>query len=99
MFVKLYRYKIKSADLDKCKKNADDVWKIYSSNCKLEYKLLIKKKVLESEIIELGFYRSKTDWLDVMRKLNKNRKLNLLFKEFLKIAINGEFEEEEFEAL
>ena len=99
MFVKLYRYKIKTKDFEKWKKNNDEAWKIYLCDSKTDYKRLIKKGKIKTEIIELGFYNSKSDYTNLMKNLNKNKQLGLLFKNFLKIAVNEKFIEEQFETI
>ena len=99
MFVKLYRYTIKTKDFKKWKKNNDEAWKIYLCHGKADYKRLIKKGKTKTEIIELGFYNSKNNYTYLMKRLDKNKQLGLLFKDFLKIAVNGKFIEEELETI
>ncbi len=82
MFVELYRHKIKSVDFDKWKKNNDAAWKMYSEFWEADYKRLFKKLGDLIEVMELGFYKSREDYQDLIAKLESNKQLGLfnLFK-------------------
>ena len=98
MFVKIYRYKLKRTNLQKWKKNNDTVGKIYKRYCG-EFKRLIKRDKKFVHVVEIGFYKSKSEFKRIIKKFDNDPKVNVLFKEFLSLIHNSKFSEEEFETV
>ncbi len=98
MFVKIYRYRIRKNKFQKWKKNNDIVTKLYKKYGG-EFRCLVKKENNFPHIVELGFYKSKKEFLKIMMQFDSNPKADLLFKEFLNLIVNKKFTEEEFETI
>jgi len=98
MFVKTYRYKVKKNNFQKWKKNNDIVTKLYKKYGG-DFQRLVRKENEFFLIVELGFYKSKKEFLKIIKQFDSDPKTNALFKEFLNLVHNKKFVEEEFETV
>jgi len=99
MFVKVYRYKIKQRDFQKWKKNNDAAHRLYRKYGGGHLKVIFKKDKNFIIIVELDFYKSKKDFLKIIKQVNRDSKTNVLFQEFLNYVYNKDIFEEEFETI
>lgn len=99
MFVKLYRYKIKSKDFPKWKKIINIAGKIYRKHGKNKWTLLTKKEKGLITIIELGYYKSKNAFIAIKNKVDNDEAINSLFNEFLDVVHEKKIIEDEFKAI
>ena len=98
MFVKTYRYTVRKANFQKWKKNNDTTAKLYKQYGG-KFQRLVKKKKDSFHILELGFYNSKKEFLQIIKQFDNDPKVGALFKDFLSLVHNKRFSEEEFETV
>ncbi len=100
MFVKLYRYRIKKKDFSKWKeiqKAADKLYKKHGYGGKSFS--LTKENAGFLTIIDVGFYKSKNEFLRIEKNVDNDRLLDSLWKKFLQILHNRRYYQEEFESV
>jgi hypothetical protein len=101
MFVKMYRYQVKKADLPEWRRIMRKAGKIYKAYGDKSTELFRLGKTVGKyvTILEIDFYKTKRDYAAIEKKVDKDEKLNELWDEFLELARGGKWEEEEFETL
>jgi len=97
MFVKVYLYKIQKNNFQKWKKNNDIVTRLYKKHGG-DFQRLVRKENDFFHIVELGFYKSKKEFLKIIKHFDSDPKTEVLFKNFLNL-VHNKFTEEEFETV
>lgn len=99
MFVKLYKYKIRTRDFQKWKKINDAAQRLYEKYGGGDSERLVMKEGAFTQIIELDRYQSKRDFLKITKRVDTDPKIDALFKEFLGVVVKRAIHRDEFEAV
>ncbi len=96
MFIKLYKYKIRSRDFQKWKKINNAARTIYKKYGGGNSERLVVKEGPWTQIIELDRYTSKKEFLKITRLVDKDSKIDALFTEFLDLVHKKTIYRDEF---
>ena len=99
MFVRVYRYEINKCDLQKWKKINDAARRIYKKYGGGNSKRLIRKDGDFIRVIEMDHYKSKEDFLKIVKQVDKDEKIDGIFKDFLTTVHQKRISEEECETV
>jgi len=97
MFVKIFRYNIRKKDLAKWKKivkAADIIYKKYGEE---QWIPLIRKENKVVTVVEVAVYKSRKSFEEIQKNTRKDKEIDMLFEELLKLVNNSKISEEEFE--
>lgn len=97
MFVKLYKYQIRRADLQKWEKINNAANKIYEHYGRVDFETLLRKEKYYIEVIELNRYASKNIFQKIIKEVDKDRRITKLYASFLKLVYKNKILEDEFE--
>ncbi len=96
MFVKVYRYTVKNRRIKAIQKIEKEANKIYQRRGLKKSLTLTRRKGIVTHIMLLEFYDSKKQFKKVKSRVNKDPKIWILWKKFLKV-VNKPITEDEYE--
>lgn len=100
MFVKIYRYKIKKKDFSKWKRAVESANRIYRKyNKSFRWGKFVRKNKKYICVVEIGYCKSKKEFIRTYKKTNKDKKIKNLWSKFLKIVDVKKIKEEEFDSV
>jgi hypothetical protein len=99
MFVKLYKYKIRTRDFQKWRKINDAAQRLYAKYGGGGWERLVMKEGHFTQIIELNRYKSKQDFLKITKQVDADPRIDVLFKEFLDLVVRKTIRRDELEAV
>ncbi len=96
MFVKIYKYKIRSGNLEKWRKNNDAANDVYRKHGAKKLERMMRKKGQTIEVLELGYYQSRSEFEMIAASVDKDKRIKVLFSEFKDLVV-GDITEEDYE--
>ena len=98
MFLRVNRYKICKKDLSKWKSNNDAANQIYRECGAERLERIIRRNGDGIEVMELGYYKSRGEFERIVARVDKDERIDELFREFKKM-VTEEVTNEEYETI
>lgn len=98
MFIKLYKYKIRSENFEKWRENNDAANHVYREHGAKRLERMVKKNEDMTKVMELGYYESEDEFKRIAALVDQDERIKMLFSEFKKLVI-GDIIEEDYETV
>ena len=87
MFVRVYRFKVKSKDFETYREIERKASMIYKKHSITKHITLFRKGKSFTNILLLEFYKSEKEFKRILKKVNADKRIKELWKRFLRISV------------
>ena len=87
MFVRVYRFKVKSKDFEIYREIERKASMIYKKHGITKHITLFRKGKSFTHILLLEFYKSEKEFKRILKKVNADKRIKELWKRFLRISV------------
>ena len=87
MFVRVYRFKVKSKDFETYREIERKASMIYKKHGITKHITLFRKGKSFTNILLLEFYKSEKEFKRILKKVNADKRIKELWKRFLRISV------------